>query len=42
MTAGAFFQTDAGGWSDDIPERDDDDTPELERELRAPPPEPVH
>ncbi len=24
----AFFQTDDGGWSDDIPERQDDDVPE--------------
>lgn len=24
----AFFQTDEGGWSDDIPDRQDDDLPE--------------
>lgn len=27
----AFLQTDTGGWSDDIPEREEDEAPELER-----------
>ncbi len=27
----AFLQTDAGGWSYDIPEREDDETPDLDR-----------
>jgi hypothetical protein len=43
MIAHAFFQTDEGGWSWDIPERCEDDSPDLERarkpEQQKPPPE---
>lgn len=35
----AFHQSDAGGWSDDIPERQDDDAPDLERDEDPPPDE---
>jgi len=28
----AFLQTDAGGWSYDIPDREDDESPDLERD----------
>ena len=26
----AFFQSDEGGWSDDIPEREEDDLPDVD------------
>jgi hypothetical protein len=31
----AFLQTDEGGWSYDIPEREEDDTPDLDRSAFA-------
>lgn len=31
----AFYQSDAGGWSSDIPEREEDEAPDVEgREAR--------